>query len=230
MDIIQEIIPIIPTYSVNKPIVEIEIKGKRVKDMSGYQELFRIVCKSVCNNFIIDYSNKEIVNEIYLYLNGVSNKYDSRKGLWLWGGIGTGKSTILKICREYHYYSKAVRSGVKSGNNAGGFSIISASRLVNEFARTGLDGIDKYGYNKNLPLDYAFDEVGREPIPAKYFGTEMNVMQFIFQTRYEYREMCKTFVSTNMKESAISKVYGEYIADRVKEMFNVIEIAGTSRR
>lgn len=76
----------------------------------------------------------------------------------------------------------------------------------------------------------AFDELGREPCPAKYFGTEVNVMQYIFQCRYEFRNECLTHVTTNFSPKEIQRMYGSYIADRINEMFNVIEMTGQSRR
>lgn len=97
------------------------------------------------------------------------------------------------------------------------------------YVSKGLDGLNKMTYNDSKPVTVAFDEVGREPYPVKHFGTEMNVMQFIFQTRYELRYKCLTHVTTNMKPEKIADVYGDYIADRVNEMFNVIKIDGESR-
>ncbi len=167
------------------------------------------------------------MNEIFLYANGRSMKLDSSKGLWLHGPVGTGKSTIIQILRTYDFLSKLDDLGWFS---AGGFSIISASLSANMFVSKGLDGINKLTYNDSNPVTVAFDEVGREPCPVKHFGTEMNVMQFIFQTRYELRHRCLTHVTTNMEPGDIAAMYGDYIADRVNEMFNVIKIDGESRR
>lgn len=160
-------------------------------------------------------------------MNGESDQLDSKKGLWLHGTIGTGKSTIIQICRTYDWKVNYKQEDLKS---SGGFGMISSSMVANQFARRGLDGIDCYGCNDGNPSTWAFDEVGREPNPAKYYGTEMNVMQFLFQIRYDYRNQCLTHVTTNLKPENIATKYGDYIADRVNEMFNVIEITGTSRR
>lgn len=145
----------------------------------------------------------------------------------LCGSIGTGKSTIMQILNRYSYFT--------SGRNAGdypigGFRIESASYVANSFSMKGKDALELYTYNSGNPRTICFDELGREPCPTKYFGTEMNVMQYIFQCRYELRHEALTHVTTNLNAKEIQCRYGAYIADRINEMFNVIEINGSSRR
>ena len=72
------------------------------------------------------------------------------------------------------------------------------------------------------PVNRAFDELGREPIPAKHYGNDLNVMQYIFQCRYELRSSVRTFATTNISPVSLSKIYGEYIFDRINEMFNIV--------
>ena len=58
----------------------------------------------------------------------------------------------------------------------------------------------------------------------------MDIIQYILQSRYDNRRICKTFMTTNMQPEEFEPKYGEYIADRINEMFNVIELKGSSRR
>ena len=56
-------------------------------------------------------------------------------------------------------------------------------------------------------------------------------MQTILQLRYEVRREFVTHATTNLNpDTEFGNKYGDYIADRVKEMFNVIELKGSSRR
>ena len=55
-------------------------------------------------------------------------------------------------------------------------------------------------------------------------------MQYVFQCRYELRYDAVTHATTNMTIEEIQLKYGAYIADRINEMFNVIELNGASRR
>ena len=59
-------------------------------------EWFKACCKYVCPGFKIDDSNRNIMNQLFLYTEGRSEKLDSNKGLLLRGDIGTGKSTIMQ--------------------------------------------------------------------------------------------------------------------------------------
>lgn len=195
-----------------------------VIDQKKQVEIFADCCRAICGTFVTDEYNRSLMNELFLYAIGKSYKLNANKGLWLWGSIGTGKTSIIKILREFDARTKGRND---FGYYKGGFNVISASTVISQFSRLGLDGIDTYCFKKNT---CAFDEIGREPNPAKYYGTEMNVMQYVFQMRYDMRYDCLTHVTTNLNPNEIATKYGDYIADRVNEMFNVIEVKGISRR
>lgn len=167
------------------------------------------------------------MNQLFLYAEGRSKKLDSNKGLLLRGDIGTGKSTIMQILSRYSYFTRGKERG---GFPVGGFKIDSASFIANNFSMRGKDALELYTYNNGTPRMICFDELGREPMPAKYFGTELNVMQYIFQCRYELRYEAMTHATTNLTIEGIQGLYGAYIADRINEMFNVIDLNGDSRR
>ena len=79
-------------------------------------------------------------------------------------------------------------------------------------------------------MNLIIDEVGREPIPASNYGTKMNVLQFLLQLRYDNRRTCITHVTTNATPESLEPLYGDYVADRCKEMFNFMEFNGESLR
>ena len=111
---------------------------------------------------------------------------------------------------------------------------VNCSHLATQFAANGLEALNSSTYNNTeirpKPVNRAFDELGREPIPARHYGTELNIMQYVFQCRYELRDKIRTFTTTNLPPKSIGKLYGAYIADRVNEMFNIVELKGKSRR
>lgn len=194
-------------------------------ELNNSARLFRNCCLSVCAGFSVNDTNRELMNELFLYIIGESEMLDRNKGLWLYGPVGTGKSTILKIIQTYDRHSNGKdRTGFYP---LGGFPIESASFVANQYCRKGIDGILKYDGANGMAL--GLDEAGREP-KVKYYGTEMDVIQYILQMRYDNRRNCTTLVTTNLLPEDIHLVYGEYIADRVNEMFNVIEVGGKSRR
>lgn len=189
--------------------------------------LFKKSCEMVCASFVINEANKSLMNDIYKYIEGREGRLDPSKGLWLWGTIGTGKSTIIQILNMYDKLAKGLSIG---GYPMGGFMIESATTVANRFISKGSEALEQYTYNNGNTRTIAFDELGREPFPAKHYGTELNVMQYIFQCRYEFRHEVVTHVTTNLTLNQVQDIYGAYIADRINEMFNVIEVKGRSRR
>jgi hypothetical protein len=114
-----------------------------------------------------------------------------------------------------------------------GFKCVNSSELATKFAAHGLEALNESTFNEVIsskPCERGFDEVGREPIPAKHYGNDLNVMQYIFGMRYELRSTVKTHVTTNVKRDSIPILYGDYIFDRLNEMFNFVEIKGKSKR
>ena len=76
----------------------------------------------------------------------------------------------------------------------------------------------------------AFDELGSETVPTGRYGNFENVMQYIFQSRYDNRYHQFTHATTNFTIDQIQDVYGERIYDRFKEMFNFVALRGKTFR
>lgn len=184
--------------------------------------------KFVSPCFAVDDDNRALLDALYRWVWGMSGVFDVSKGLLLYGAVGVGKSTLLKGMQ--HYAAKIARYCIGGADAGVTFQFISAAEIALQFAEKGISGMNRYTdreYMRNL----AIDEVGREPIDSKYFGTGINVIQTVLQLRYEQRYNFYTHLTTNLdpdREFALR--YGDFIADRVKEMFNVIKIEGNSRR
>lgn len=184
--------------------------------------------QSIEPRFKIDESNRELILELYSWAWGRQCSLDAKKGLLFWGPIGVGKSLLLRGIQIYE--GKMNRMAFAFGNDLLGFEFISAAEIALKYAEKGLDGMAKYT-NRERMRSLAIDEVGREPMDAKHFGTSLNVVQTVLQLRYEVRGQFYTHMTTNLNpDTDFPNIYGDYIADRVKEMFNVIEIKGESRR
>lgn len=212
------------------------IQEQKQKDISAELkiELFKKTLNDICPNFNIKSdSHKETINNIFRYCCGMDGIYELSKGMWIWGSIGTGKSTLLQVINRFNYLLNP-KTHVFENNRwfyvSGGFKIINCTTASNRYSHDGMEGLEYFTYNNGNPHTIGFDELGREPNPSKYYGTEMNVMQYIFQSRYELRHECRTHVTTNMELKGITALYGTYIADRVKEMFNIVEVSGKSFR
>lgn len=194
-------------------------------------------CRYICPRFKITEEMKPLLNDIHRWCLMLDGKYDPNKGLWLWGDIGTGKSTMLEIVREYcqrvrppqRYRESESIDVVKRLHRdlwPYSFRITNASYVAGIFARDGYPGIEQYIIN----CRQAFDEIGRECIPTGYFGNMENVFQYIFQRRYDVRHGDFTHVTSNLRPEQIGGVYGDHIYDRCFEMFNFVEMSGASWR
>lgn len=214
-------------------LVEFHIKGKEInwdENSTEYfwKKEFISSMKEIEPRFVIDDSNKRILSELYAYIWHRSNVLDPSKGLLLWGPLGVGKSVLIKGIQRY--LSKINRYRYGCNNNSLGFKFTSAVEIALLYAEKGMNGLAQFT-DREYMCNLAIDELGREPTDSKHYGTGINVVQTILQLRYEVRREFITHVTTNLNPNTdfIDK-YGEYIADRVKEMFNVVEIKGSSRR
>lgn len=192
-------------------------------DLTAYKRRFlKVASRSTRGSFQIDDRNREIVRSLFLYFLGQPGPLDTGKGLWLSGPVGTGKSTLLFV---FSRFMQELQQG---------FRIYVCSQITTEYSLHGdlSRYLDNAGWSNSGPVPMCFDELGREPVPAKYFGTELNVMQHILHIRYGYWQATglKTYVTTNLFPEEIEKKYSDYIRDRRKEMFNLIKLDGASRR
>ena len=178
--------------------------------------------------FVVDDRNRVLLSALYDWVWNKAGLFHPSKGLLFWGPIGVGKSALLKGLQRY--YGKINQYCYGFDKNNIGFKLTSAAEIALIYAEKGMNGIAQYT-DRSCMCHLAIDELGREPMDAKHYGTGINVVQTILQLRYEVRREFITLATTNLNpDTEFEGIYGDYIADRVKEMFNVIEIKGKSRR
>ena len=200
-------------------------------DWAKEMAFFRAAFLKVEPRFDPKLADRNILNSLFAWVWKLDEynklKLDYNKGFCFYGDIGLGKSMTLQALRQY-------RNGLVSRNESKredfrmkGTWLKAASELANIFAVDGQPALIKYTTDE---INLIIDELGREPRPAKYFGTELNVIQFVLQLRYDHRRDSVTHITTNLKLEDIAQKYGAYIADRCLEMFNFIEFKGASLR
>lgn len=187
---------------------------------------------SVSPDFIIDDRNRKTLDALYRWVweragRMMKGSLDPNKGILLCGPIGTGKSTLMKGLQKYE--SLVNRYAFAFGRKDLGFAFVSAAEISLRYAEQGIDGIIRYT-QRECATGLCIDELGREPSDAKHFGTGLNVIQTVLQLRYEFRHEYCTYATTNLELDDIPSRYGIYIADRCKEMFNIVHVGGETRR
>jgi DNA replication protein DnaC len=135
--------------------------------------------------------------------------FSSKKGLLILGESGMGKTETLK----------AVKSNPVTPLTM--FSMIEVAGYIRE---TG---------SFDLPLDriIVLDDVGCEPVPIKYYGTDIRWFADFIEDRYINQESYSNLIiTTNYGGDQIQELYGYRVRSRLREMFNVIELKGTDLR
>lgn len=176
-------------------------------------------------------ADAKILNSIFGWVwredqfNVLNLDYD--KGLYFYGTLGRGKSTTLRALQVYmnDIYNRMLWK--YDGDYRMGMRWKVASELANVYAADGQPGLTYY---YDCEVNLCIDEVGREPNPASNYGTKLDVVQFLLQMRYDNRRTTVTHLTTNLSIQQMTRLYGEYVADRCIELFNFIEFTGPSLR
>lgn len=159
-------------------------------------------------------------------------KLKLNKGLLIVGGVGVGKTKLMQMF---------------SVNKRQVYEVLKARELAALFVRKGEQGgyemIEQFSsvhkpelikHEDNLwqeRMGLCIDDVGTEDEKVS-FGNRSNVIAEIIDGRYSNQKLqrCMTHITTNLGINGIKQKYGERIASRLLEMFNVIELGGNDRR
>jgi DNA replication protein DnaC len=183
--------------------------------------------------FILTKNNTPALRALVKYFAGIENQpgdLDLRKGIILKGPTGTGKTTIMRLFSLWLV------------NKPSRFRMVNCRDIQREAAANGFEALYKYtkfsyhyknGYHReNGPVTYCLDDLGAED-PTKFYGQEINVIQELIQDRYNEYQMTGmiTHATTNINDGNIyEKNYGIRVRDRLREMFNFVELNGQSFR
>lgn len=180
-----------------------------------YQKLSKI--------FTVDENNEKFLNYIFQYFSN-DEKFETevggnlKKGLFIFGAVGVGKTSSLEIIRiiSRKYNLKKMW-----------FSKRSTQEIVSEFNASSHREIVIQKYIKGLIM---FDDLGSE-IEGSNYGKE-DIFIRILEMRYNQfiEKGTKTHITSNYNFNQLKKRYGERVYDRLKEMFNFLELTGESRR
>jgi hypothetical protein len=186
-------------------------------------------------SFSLDQDNEEIVKLLCLYFTDnpqfEEKGYNLNKGLLLFGGVGVGKTFLLSAFRNNQKFS---------------YQVASCQDVEGTYARVGDDknedtgevGLKKYyglipmttlnQYGQDS-LGFLFDDLGQENTATKHYGTQRNVMLEVLSQRYKNNLFTSTHITTNLSGEQINQVYGVRVADRMKEMFNLISFPESAK-
>jgi hypothetical protein len=210
------------------------VNSEPVYQIPSYIELYDALLIELKTSYgwIIDEFNELQIKQIAAYFSAdpdfeiMNDHFSLKKALLLFGPIGCGKTTLLKVLQKNSYNP---------------LRIVSCRKVADEYAEFGHSTIANYStpqlvsrrefYGHNT-VAMCFDDLGTES-EKKNFGNQVNVMAEIILNRYDNIEAKdKTFITTNLSIDELAKYYGDRALSRMREMFNVIEFPfdGPDRR
>ena len=82
--------------------------------IDAYKQYFLRCAKAICPGYIVRDDQRNILNDIVHWaLKDYDGKLDPDRGLLLWGDIGTGKSTLLRIIRQFCHDIRPPKDGMR---------------------------------------------------------------------------------------------------------------------
>ena len=129
------------------------------------------------------------------------NKLDISKGVLVFGGYGTGKTTICRVFAKLWEHKQT-----------------SCIKVIQEHPK----------WSKYETGNWYFDDLGAEMEPMYSKPGSLKAISALLETRYFNRQ--KTIVTTNLTPEEIREQYGPRMEDRIHEQFNIFSLLGESYR
>ena len=205
--------------SIKKMLVDLSDKSIQY----GLKNEFNIIAHNLIPNFEIIEANKTALNDLFVYFHGNTGTFDIKKGIYMFGNFGCGKTSIFGLFSKY--------LSIYFPFSGYGFGNVSIEEVVDEYKKT--NSIEKYVISENTgkPFRLCLHEIGKE-IDEKHYGTSINqVINSLMMRRYEIFQKygTVTHVTSNFHPRAL-KCFDNAVIDRMKEMFNFVEWKGESFR
>lgn len=179
-----------------------------IKETEIMEEVKKIVIEDGMERFFPGAVERQ-VKYLSLWLRGES--FLGKTTAFLWGHVGTGKTTLLRaITRVIEHRNKVVH-------------LFSAAELADMAATAA----DRFQVEKDAVF-LGVDDLGEEPEKILNFGTPIYPIRTLLEKRYS--SLFPTFLSSNLTPEEVRERYGERVADRLGQMAFSIKFQGESLR
>lgn len=168
--------------------------------------------------FELDQVLKEKIARIFDWIVGHNIDFRENKGLFLFGSVGTGKSSILKAVMR-------MIDNLYSDNETG--TVYTKYVTADEIARLYSENSDSSDIKLRSIRTYQLvfiDDIGYEAF--KVF--DHYPICEIIRDRYDNKRI--TCFTSNMNQAELKQRYGDSIEDKLAEMCTFIEFKGKSKR
>ena len=198
----------------------LEQKKAELQKLWSATRMFRYMEWASANHYqkplIVNDDNKHLITALCYFLSNDARfetelKYSRKKGLLIRGVAGIGKTHLVK-CLSF--------------NDLKPIQVLSMIEITDDIKAQG-----EYQLNiDKSPIIY-LDDVGTEEPVVNHYGTKITFFKNFIEMHY-LRELdpSRLIVSTNNSFSEIQEKYGFRVRSRMKDMFNVIDVAGQDMR
>lgn len=206
--------------SILQNVSEPDNKIRRFKYMPYSTKITKHVWFGIATTFIeglkVGPQQAEVWTELIKYAHGDPEcKYDLNKSICIVGGVGTGKTKTMDILNEYIKIDNIVYMRGKTQLTFN-FRTVNSKEIVSNYMKDGYDGLLNYMKIGNLCID----DLGSESATANYFGTKLDVLTEIIETRYNKGLL--THFTTNLDEQEINDRYNSRVYSRIVHQCNMI--------
>lgn len=187
--------------------------------------------------FLIDDANRPIFELLCLYFAydpkfvptalaiGVKNP-SLEKGILLAGNFGVGKTWLMTLFGR---------------NQLQVFAVHNAKAIADLFEKKGVESQEQFIEPPRLPVNdvqnfyhetmgLCIDDMGSEREKTHY-GNKKSVIGDLIELRYSRKAVGHLFhITTNMDATQITEAYGGRVSDRLREIMNIIQLTGKTRR
>ena len=146
-------------------------------------------------------------------------------GLFLCGGPGNGKTTILRALQSLVRWLRRDEKERDDLPYVSGFEIVGAKELVllakafNGQTRDNRSETGRYKRLRDMEV-LAIDDLGSEPVESMVYGEAVTTVMDVISYRYDMQ--LTTLATSNMSPDKVKERYDGRLADRFREMMCVI--------
>lgn len=204
---------------------DLEFEDARIKN--DKRKIWALFKKHTPEGFILNDCNKLPIYTMLGYLIGdpdfkkhniIKNEPSLNKGFLIYGDYGVGKSLLFGILRNM-----AIELLDQNCKNLW-FSQITSANLVENFMNSAKNSASNFDIRSYHNGKLYIDDLGSEKLA---FGNTDVVAELLFERN---RNNAITFATSNNSPIQLQERYGNRIADRLPEMFNIISWKGESYR
>lgn len=176
------------------------------------RSVWKTMGNSICdpNPFLID----DLVKKMVSYF-----ETETEKGIAVLGGVGVGKSLNFIIYQR-------IRTSIGEGMNV---MCMDVKEIEHNFKLKGQPFIDELITVPELIIN----DIGTDATVLKNFGSSVEIVDEVLSLRYiKWQKVggaMKTHISSNLDAGQFKSMYGDRIADRLREMFFIINVPAETK-